>query len=337
LEKKMRNSKRSAFTLIELLVVIAIIALLMALLLPAIQKVRAAADRMSCANNMRQLVISSHNYHNDYNYLPVGWQAPVPQGTWSSAALVQSDLSAGAIFAGPPRYTNLFVELLPYFEQDNLQKRWSYTDINLNRGPNGSVSSQVIKVLLCPSSVQAEQPQATVSGNVYGLNSYAGVAGIYSFRAFKNTSTFVISNEGIFYINSRVRINQLTVMDGTSNTLMFGERNLVDREFDRMYTNFPIIGWSGWAWCDQPNAIGDYLVGAAQPINWLIPTTATGPNSSANPWVQQRLSTMGSRHPQGANVSFADGSTRFLTDNTDLAILRALVTRNGGENVQLLD
>ncbi|HMO36493.1 MAG TPA: DUF1559 domain-containing protein, partial [Gemmatales bacterium] len=319
------------------LVVIAIIALLMALLLPAIQKVRAAADRMSCANNMRQLVIASHNYHNDYNYFQVGWQAPTAAGTWSNPALVLSDLSCGPILPGAGKFTNIFVELLPYFEQDNLQRRWSFTDINLNRGPNGSPSSQIIKTLICPASIQAEQPQATVSGNVYGLNSYAGVAGIYSFRAFKNTSTFVISNEGIFYINSRVRLGNLTVQDGTSNTLMFGERNNVDPEFDRMYTNFPIIGWSGWAWCDQPNAIGDYLVGAAQPINWLIPTTATGVNSSANPWVQQRLSTMGSRHPQGANVAFADGSTRFLSQQTDLQILRALVTRNGGENVQIPD
>jgi prepilin-type processing-associated H-X9-DG protein len=167
-----------------------------------------------------------------------------------------------------------------------------------------------------------------VSGNLYGLNSYAGIAGTYSFRAFTG-SAFMISNDGIFYINSRVRIAGIT--DGTSNTFMFGERYHKDKNFDRMYTNFPIIGWSGWAWCDQGNAIGDFLVGAAQPINWNIPDSATGANSSSNPWVQQRLSTMGSGHTGGANVAMADGSVRFVRDSTSLAVLQAHSTRAGGE------
>jgi prepilin-type processing-associated H-X9-DG protein len=116
---------------------------------------------------------------------------------------------------------------------------------------------------------------------------------------------------------------------------MFGERYHRDPNFDRMYTNFPIIGWSGWAWCDQGNAIGDFLVGAAQPINWKIPDSATGPNSSANPWVQQRLSTMGSGHPSGANVALADGSVRFVRDSVPLAILQAFCTRAAGEVANL--
>jgi prepilin-type processing-associated H-X9-DG protein len=190
----------------------------------------------------------------------------------------------------------------------------------------------VVKIFLCPSSPLASQPQATVSGNVYGLNSYGGVAGRISFRAFTN-STFVISNDGMFYINSRVRMNGIS--DGTSNTFMFGERYHRDPNFDRMYTNFPIIGWSGWAWCDQGNAIGDFLVGAAQPINWMIPASATGPNSSANPWVQQRLSTMGSGHSGGANVGLADGSVRFVRDSVPLVMLQAYCTRAGGEVANL--
>jgi prepilin-type N-terminal cleavage/methylation domain-containing protein/prepilin-type processing-associated H-X9-DG protein len=314
---------RKAFTLIELLVVIAIIAILIGLLLPAVQKVREAAARTQCTNNLKQLGLSTLNYESSYQYLPPAWQNPTP------AANIPG-LSQDPPLPGAPRFTNLFVELLPYFEQENLQKRWDYNVINNNRGPDGSNSSQVIKILLCPSSPVAQQPKATVSGNVYGLNSYAGVAGRFSFRA-PTASSFVISNDGIFYINSRVRIAGIT--DGTSNTFMWGERYNKDQHFDRMYTNFPIIGWSGWAWCDQQNAIGDFLVGAAQPINWLIPASATGANSSANPWVQQRLSTMGSGHTGGANVCLADGSVRFVRDSMPLATLQAFCTRASGEVV----
>ena len=327
---------RSAFTLIELLVVIAIIAILIGLLLPAVQKVRAAAARTQCTNHLKQLGLAAMNYESSFQYFPVGWQAPTPTGTWSNAALVASDLSADPFLPGAPRFTNLYVELLPFIEQDNLLKIWDYNDNSKNltnaANPNG-VAGQVIKILICPSSPIAEKPQAVVSGNTYGLNSYAGIAGVNSFRAYKKTSTYVISNDGLFYINSRVKVAGIT--DGTSNTGMFGERLHRDRNFDRMYTNFPILGWSGWAWVDQPNAIGDYLVGATQPINWLIPDSATGANSSSNPWVQQRLSTMGSGHTGGANVALADGSVRFVRDSTPLANLQALCTRAGNEILPL--
>ena len=317
----MRTRSRSGFTLIELLVVIAIIAILIGLLLPAVQKVREAAARMQCSNNMHQLSLAAHGYHDANLYFASGWQNPTPFTTFTN--VIQDAPPTGA-----PRFTNCLVELLPYIEQGNLQKLWDFSNINNNRGPDGSVSSQVIKIFLCPSSIIAANPKATVSGNVYGLNSYAGVAGRYSFRAFTG-SAFTISNDGMFYINSRVTMAGIT--DGTSNTFMFGERQNKDKNFDRMYTNFPIIAWSGWAWCDQGNAIGDFLVGAAQPINWNIPDGATGANSSGNPWVQQRLSTMGSGHTGGANVALADGSVRFVRDSTPIRILQAFCTRSGGE------
>jgi prepilin-type N-terminal cleavage/methylation domain-containing protein/prepilin-type processing-associated H-X9-DG protein len=321
--KKCQN--RHGFTLIELLVVIAIIAILIGLLLPAVQKVREAASRMSCSNNLKQLGLSTMNYEGTYGYFPPAWRNPTPTNAFTG--IVQDPPLSDA-----PRFTNLFVELLPYFEQDNLQKRWDYFNINNNRGGATSTSAQVVKIMLCSSSPLASQPTATVSGNVYGLNSYGGVAGRYSFRGFTGSS-FMISNDGIFYVNSRVKIAGIT--DGTSNTFMWGERYHKDPNFDRMYTNFPIIGWSGWAWCDQANALGDFLVGVAQPINWQIPATATGANSSSNPWVQQRLSTMGSGHPGGANVGLADGSVRFVRDSVPLANLHAFATRAGGETLNI--
>ncbi len=321
----MNRKRRAGFTLIELLVVIAIIAILIGLLLPAVQKVREAAARMQCSNHLHQMALAAHNFESGYQYFPPAWQNPTPAATF--IGVVQD-----APLAEAPRFTNVMVELLPYIEQDNLQRAWNFQNIVANRGPDGSVSSQVVKIFLCPSSLVAQNPKGTVSGNVYGLNSYGGIAGRYSFRAFTG-SAFTISNDGMFYINSRVRMSGIT--DGTSNTAMFGERQHKDKNFDRMYTNFPILGWSGWAWCDQGNSIGDFLVGAAQPINWLIPDAATGVNSSSNPWVQQRLSTMGSGHTGGANIAMADGSVRFVRDSMPLATLQALCTRNGGEVVTL--
>jgi prepilin-type N-terminal cleavage/methylation domain-containing protein/prepilin-type processing-associated H-X9-DG protein len=346
--------RRSAFTLIELLVVIAIIAILIGLLLPAVQKVRDAAARTQCQNNMKQLGLAAHNYESSYGYFPPGWQNPTPAANFTN--VIQDPP-----LPGPPRFTNLMVELLSFIEQDNLQKNWDYNVINRNlteppdfttTGPR-STSGQVVKTFLCPSSAVAENPVAIVNsplqGTHYGLNSYGGVAGRISFSARPSAAEFagprqppapapidysgpiLATLDGMFYTNSRVRMT--AIPDGTSNTMMFGERQHRDRNFDRMYTNFPIIGWSGWAWANQANAVGDFLVGACRPINWMIPDDATGPNSSANPWVRQKLSSMSSGHSGGANVCMADGSVRFMRESTQMPVLWALSTRAGGEVV----
>jgi prepilin-type N-terminal cleavage/methylation domain-containing protein/prepilin-type processing-associated H-X9-DG protein len=347
--------RRTGFTLIELLVVIAIIAILIGLLLPAVQKIREAAARMSCSNNLHQLALAAHNYEGTYGYFPPGWVAPNPVYNLPAAGIVM-----GSRLSESPRRTNVMIELLPYIEQDNLVKTWNFTNNAANlrnaANPNGP-AGQVVKIFLCPSSIVAQNPTAVVSGNTYGLNSYGAMAGRISFSArtvglpqvpstsgtspqppapapldVSGSTTIHATLDGIFYTNSRVKMTGIS--DGTSNTILFGERQHLDANFDQIYTTFPIIGWSGWAWVDQENALGDYLVGACQPINWKVPASAIGTspaNTSNNNWIRMKLSSMSSAHAGGANVALADGSVRFLTDATAQTVLWALATRAGGE------
>lgn len=320
-----RNMKRSAFTLIELLVVIAIISLLMAMLLPAIQKVRAAADRMLCASNLRQLATAAHNYHNDYNKLPPGLNLPI--STQSGAIFPTNPLVTSGKVQQPPfpgMFASFFELLMPYVEQDNLQKNLNLTQREYVNclGPT-SMGAQVVKIFLCPSSAMKDRVVTyTTGGNTYyfGMNSYGANGGTRSWFIANMTT------DGVFWINSKVSLSQLTTMDGTSNTFMFGERH----HFDPVYTAMDGLG--GWAWANYL-APQDYIFSTPVPVNYTIP-----PGTPLSFAVQDnRVSAFGSAHPGGANFVFCDGSTRFitLTNNADLPVLQALSTRSGGEIITI--
>jgi prepilin-type N-terminal cleavage/methylation domain-containing protein/prepilin-type processing-associated H-X9-DG protein len=293
--------RRPAFTLVELLVVIAVLGVLVGLLLPAVQKARETANRLSCANNLKQLALAAQNHHDSRKTFPPGYfRAP---GPWLKVKVV-----------------TLYVALLPYLEQDALYQRWDFAQYGNNLGPYPTATaSHVIALAVCPSDAlprpAVDQNDTSPSPRHWGLVSYGGNAGI--------RATGWETRDGIFFGGSAVRIADVT--DGTSNTLLLGERNHWDPNYDLLCPKDPIgtNGW--WAYADA----ADVLLSAAVPLNYQVPPTAT----SCGDVKADRLCAFGSRHPGGANFALADGSVRFLADSIPLATLQGLSTRAGGEVV----
>jgi prepilin-type N-terminal cleavage/methylation domain-containing protein/prepilin-type processing-associated H-X9-DG protein len=299
---------RKGFTLIELLVVIAIIAILIGLLLPAVQKVRAASYRMKCSNNLKQISLAALNFESTYKRLP------------PAANLLLTGADAQLRWPAPPDgdalYLSLPIDLMPFLEQDNLRAQVDVTDPNphyLNCGAaRNYIGATVIPTLVCPSD-NLPSPPVCVYNNTYhmALASYAGVSGTN-----ENPPSLTPSVDGIFYLNSSTRIGDIT--DGTSLTLFFAER----------YHERSMLSGSGnpacqcaWAWVNV-FSMEDQTVNTHDPIARPGDFTGTGTNYR-----------IGSAHPGGANVSFADGSVRFLANTIPLSVLQPLSTRAKGDVV----
>ena len=314
-------SRRTGFTLIELLVVIAIIAILIGLLVPAVQKVREAAARAQCSNNLKQVALAAHTHHDNLKRFPSGINVPI--STASGAVFPTNALYTSGKIGQPPvpgQFISWPEALMPYYEQDNLRKNLDLTQreyANCN-GPN-SVGAQVIQILICPSDPMPNPVSTYTTGGVtyyFGMNSYGANGGTRSWYVGSMTT------DGMFWINSRVRMTDIT--DGTSNTLLFGER----WHYDPAWNNIATLG--GWAWTNYSSG-QDYLLSTPLPVNYTLPAGVTPTQAQTD----DRTCAFGSGHTGGANFAFGDGSVRFLTltSNSDLPMLQALATRAGGEPV----
>jgi prepilin-type N-terminal cleavage/methylation domain-containing protein/prepilin-type processing-associated H-X9-DG protein len=327
------------FTLVELLVVIAIIGILIALLLPAVQAAREAARRIQCTNNLKQISLAAHLYHDAARRFPPaylsGWNFSTPSPR--------------------KRGISLFVHLLPYLEMKNLYDRWPFEDPDLAFvGDKESLAAQGPN-LLCPSEPESDNPLDYGSKHVQGIvqpprhmkvTSYCGNAGT---RSYHPQSGF-LKTDGDFFMagpdsmpqpnQQPVRIADIT--DGTSNTLFFGERSRTDRNYD----TFAAQGWD-WEfryygnWCGaSPLVVAHVTLSSYSPINYRLPFSyetrggASPPAGSAADfkyYIDRRVCAYGSNHPGGATISLADGSVRFFSETIPLHILQALSTRAGGE------
>ena len=316
---------RRAFTLIELLVVIAIIAVLIGLLLPAVQRVREAAARAKCQNQLKQIALAVHSYHDTSGHFPVGVAFPDRYG----------------------RNTSMFVELLPQLEQGPLHSRWDFTNPNNNSGGPTSLAATPLPMLVCPSAGLNENP-VSFGSNSFGITTYGGNAGVKAFPESRAT------HDGIFDTKQTTRI--LSVSDGTSNTLLFGERLVGDGNLDS-YQDAPwqtppsppldaSTSYSAWGRLPGPNASAGLLLATRAPINSSFEKRYEPPPPTYPPvpppkvdWgplsepAWDRLSAYGSRHNGGVNFSFADGSVRFLLNTTNYNMMVYRSTRDGGEAI----
>jgi prepilin-type N-terminal cleavage/methylation domain-containing protein/prepilin-type processing-associated H-X9-DG protein len=319
-------NRRSGFTLIELLVVIAIIAILIGLLVPAVQKVREAAARTQCLNNLKQIALAAHDYHDTYKTFPGG-----------------TYLYTGSFSIGPGTqgYT-VFVSLLPYLEQQNLFQAWNMTTPILNGLQTTTVpnppGATVLSVLVCPSDSITQNPALAVkhpAGTYYwGITSYGGNGGTQSYPNASLDGMFYAVGPGSSPVMSPVRITAVT--DGLSNTLFFGERYHVDANFDALVSPVPsslstdLMAGYGWWGSPTSEAAADISESAFAPLNYLVPSTLP-PGVTSLQAVNTRICAWGSGHTNGANFALGDGSVRFIDNSISQTTLAALSTRAGGE------
>ncbi|MBI3412431.1 MAG: DUF1559 domain-containing protein [Planctomycetes bacterium] len=300
--------RRTGFTLIELLVVIAIIGILIGLLVPAVQKVRSAAARTQCMNNLKQIGLAIHNYHDVHLRFPMGAEYVVPKQSFSALS-----------------------RLLPFLEQDNIYNKIDFY-VGSHNPLNDTARMIEISTFRCPSDIH---------------NALAGLGGATNYMANSGTNElFIGPNNGVFFVGGRVRFAD--IIDGTSNTAFFSERLLADGnnavvspiadvffsplnptnaddavakcaavDITNLANQFPLF--MGAPWIDGQHRYQHISPPNGRSCGFFLVGKATMPPSSY--------------HEGGVNLLLGDGSVRFVTDGIDITTWRALGTRAGGEVV----
>ena len=312
--------KRNGFTLVELLVVIAIIGILVALLLPAVQAAREAARRMSCTNNLKQLGLSLHNYHDTYKVFPPGYLANGVSETDPASAETGHGFAWGAL-------------LLPFIEQgplhDHIDFREDCRDTHsLHHGGDKLAEYR------CPTDTGTDTFVVTSGGTDYELAT-ANYVGILGYGNVTMTPGKPMG-PGIFYRNSAVRMRD--ILDGTSNTIMIGERT----QRHRFVSGGPIVDAHSTWYAAIPGAMrpagmmamtvgaGSLVLGhVGQPAMMGMMAMHHTPNNT------NHIVNFSSLHPGGINFVACDGSVRFLAETIEYDTFRWLGERADDHPVSL--
>jgi prepilin-type N-terminal cleavage/methylation domain-containing protein len=339
------GSLRSGFTLVELLVVIAIIAILIGLLLPAVQQAREAARRAQCQNNLKQIGLAMHTYHSTYSKFPIGVRC---RGTGTSAQTLSH---------------SFFVGLLPFVEQGNLFEKWGQNaDWASSTGPDGTSNVNRVKDLeistyRCPSS--ALNTFTNAPGQNVLLASYVGISGAINDGASGNPATTgvdgyadnrqnslsssvgIISASGVLVPNVSVRIDD--IRDGTTNQILAAEQSDYYTDTSNNRKNYH-SGWNqgAFAGTDFPGTPPDSHWNNASPRVYNITTVRYGVNykqgvpASGSGGFNDNGTTPGvnagivSAHAGAAVVAVGDGSVKSLSDVIDRLTLVRLCNRDDG-------
>jgi prepilin-type N-terminal cleavage/methylation domain-containing protein/prepilin-type processing-associated H-X9-DG protein len=349
-----RLARNSAFTLIELLVVIAIIAILIGLLLPAVQKVREAAARMSCTNNLKQLGLAVHNYESSYGKLPGAGEGT--QGTGTGFANLQgytgAPLPAGVAASPGYYFHSLWYYLLPNIEQNAVFQQIDpnqYYNANSSAFPNHAAAfKNTIKTFICPSYPFEAKDSLGYGYIHYGATVYTDISQTTGLRDKVNARVRGALD------NTPIAITAIT--DGTSNTIMIAEdaarrENYVTNTsyLDPAVTlgiandNASFTTRRFWRWGEQDSGFGvsgDPTLNTTTASFKIINNNNSSPGTdgpSACNWLA--INNCGTNdeifsfHTGGANVVFADGHVAFLRDSMSPVAVSALVSRAGGETI----
>jgi len=289
------RSRRNGFTLIELLVVIAIIGVLIALLLPAVQQAREAARRTQCKNNLKQIGLALHNYHDQFNMLPPAWVGVDP-----ATRLPHVEGLNGWGWAS---------KILPQIDQAPLATRINFS-LSVADPVHDELRVMTLSVFRCPSDVGPERWMLdSEDGDPLTELAIANYVGSFGTRELHDCEGLPIGqqcvSDGVLFHNSRVRISDVT--DGMSNTIFVGERR-----------TFESAGWfSTW--------VGAIPEGEEAMVR-ILATTDHTPNHPDN-----HFDDFGSHHVGGAHFLLGDGTVRFISANINLATYQSLATRSAGD------
>ncbi len=366
------TAPRKGFTLIELLVVIAIIAILIGLLLPAVQKVREAAGRSQCQNNLRQLGIASINYdaaHGGFPYNAITKNNNQEPYIPFEAGTIPAPGNTG----GTQGRCGGLVPLLPFVEQNNILPVYNF-NVDFSDPSNVNALKIPFRLFRCPSSTTTDAPvpaynttyigpgnaafappNAPGSGtNIFGSAVYpttkttsTGWSGDYAplaqVKTVKDSSgaeigyanpnvaaaypAGTVPSKGAMRQNGPTRITEIT--DGTSNTTLWSEAAGRNMQYfaDRSSIAYDTTKITGPIWADSDNRLTVTGTDATGKLQFGTGSCAINCNN-----LQGDIYAF---HPNGANIGFADGSVRFVKDSINIAILAALVTKSGGETVNL--